>query len=73
MLVPFKVLGLDQEQASFYSQGTNFLVRGHRLGQTDDTYLNPVSTRTVLVLFCFYILNIEIILGRICFKSLETN
>lgn len=31
VLVPFKVVGLDQEKGSFYFQGTNFLVRGYRL------------------------------------------
>lgn len=39
------------------------LAKDEREAKLMTTSLNPVSTRTVLVLFCFYFLNIEIILG----------
>ena len=52
------------------------LTKNKREAKLITIHMNPVSTRTVLVLFCFYILNIGITLGEevaCCCKGLETN
>lgn len=40
------------------------LAKNKREAKLITVHVNPVSIRTVLVLFCFYILNIGIVLGR---------